>query len=908
MAFNKAKAMQEAEKYISQGKISQAIKQYNHILEKDPSDISLLNNIGDLYYRDKNIPLALQYFHKLADAFMKDGFTLKAIAIYRKITKIDPNTVDPFIKLAELYLLQGLSREAREQYAHAADFYNKKKQTEKALELLGKIVALDPENRTYRVRMAEYCQQLGRKEEASKIYVELAEVALRSGDLATAEPALKKAEELDPTNSQVHLLRARMALSKHEFGQVEKIIDAVPGLKDSAPGRQVLLETYLAADKLGLAEKLVLDVFRANPADFSPLASFSSACLEKGQVDAALKPLAGVADEVIERKDVGALTDSLRQIWTKSPQHIATLELLTHVCEATADDYTLPEVLESLGEAYLQAGNLQKAETTIRKLVARQPGNEHFRGLLNQALEQQGKPVEALRKEELAGVEMSLPEVEAAAEGAPAAPGVDTEQEAVVKEALENSDLFARYGLVDKAVAELEKVLATYPDQIDIHRRILEVCHRSQPERASQAAETLSRIFSDRGDSPTAEKYDELVRELVSGIPEGELRLPPVAVQGEPTPAEAPAEVELAQVFPTGGPEAVAERGPREVPLDLSAAISPPTPVPAAEEMDLSTDMAALTAGAGAPPVGEEAAVFDYEETRAEVDFYAGRGLLGEARKVIETLEEKFPGNPQVSQLRQHLEAQEVAPAARAVEAAPAEEELPAEFPAPAPAEAAPEEAPLEMPAAAISAAAPPSAEAPAAGADMLGSLVGDLAASLEGFGEPAPPPSAHAPGEMPPAPAFEEGASPLSGLLDELGEGAEAPAAQDDPETHYNLGVAFREMSLLDEAIGEFQKVLKGAQKGKYPPNFLQACSLLAVCFMDKGMPAIAAKWYLRALETPELDEESTLALQYDLGVAYEQAGDARKALEKFSEVYSQNIDYRDVAEKIRSLHQKAP
>ncbi len=137
-------------------------------------------------------------------------------------------------------------------------------------------------------------------------------------------------------------------------------------------------------------------------------------------------------------------------------------------------------------------------------------------------------------------------------------------------------------------------------------------------------------------------------------------------------------------------------------------------------------------------------------------------------------------------------------------------------------------------------------------------------------------------------------------------GTAGEAPTQGDDPETHYNLGVAFREMGLLDEAIGEFQKVVKGAGKGKYPPNFLQACSLLAVCFMDKKMPAVAVKWYQRALEAPDLDEESVLALQYDLGMAYELAGDTRTALERFTEVYSQNIDFRDVADKIRTLQQK--
>jgi tetratricopeptide (TPR) repeat protein len=183
----------------------------------------------------------------------------------------------------------------------------------------------------------------------------------------------------------------------------------------------------------------------------------------------------------------------------------------------------------------------------------------------------------------------------------------------------------------------------------------------------------------------------------------------------------------------------------------------------------------------------------------------------------------------------------------------------------------------------------------------LLGDLAGDLASSLEGLPAPAPPspPTAAAAGGGP--------ASPLSGLLEEMGGTAEEAAAQqEDPETHYNLGVAFREMGLLDEALGDFQKVVKGAGKGKYPPHFLQACSLLAVSFMDKRMPAVALKWYLRALETPGLEEEATLSLQYDLGLAYEMAGDTRTALEKFTEVYSQNIDFRDVAEKIRVLQQK--
>jgi tetratricopeptide (TPR) repeat protein len=917
MAFNKVKAMQEAVRLVSQGKIAQAVKQYNHILEKDPTEIALLNTIGDLHYRDKNVAEALKCFYRLAEAFVKDGFTVKAIAIYRKITKIDPDSVEPLIKLAELYGLQGLGREAREHYAQAIESYKKKHQPDRALEIFHKIIALDPENKTYRLRLAEFAEELGQKEEAARAYLDVAEVDFRGGDIAGGEPALNKALGLGAKSNQASLLQARVALHKQEYGQVEKTIESVPELKASAAGRQLLLEAYLAGQKLEMAEKLVVDVFNANPADFSPVASFCGLCIKKGNVDAAVKLLGQVADVLIGRKETAPAMEILRQIWAKNPNHLATLELIHRVCKETADEFALPEVLSALGRAYEHSGDWEKAEAVYRDLVNRVPGNEDYQNMLKEVLEKQGKEVPVSAATALAGIAIEVPpEPEAP-------PAEELAQAAMVKEALENSDLFSRYGLVDKAIGELEKVLAVYPEQTDVHRRILEVCHRSQPARASQAAEALAKINTKQGDLAGAKKYQDLAAQLASGAPAEEAPLPPIMAEAPPPspppPPAAPAgmEFDLSEVFPVSAPEEAAKEA-------------------APEELELPAKPEALPPPAEAPVVEREIPPFNYEEARVEIDFYVGQGLLEEARSAIQALEEKFPGDAYVAELRQSVEAQAGAPTeaeagvapppAEPVEAAATEWELPATFAEPAP-EAVhevtppPAEAPVPPPVsepfpsppppeAAVVAAGPSGVEAPPAGGDFLGGLVGELEAGLEGFGEPTPPPAAGRAAETPPAQTAApgaEGASLLSGLLEELGTGAAAPEAEEDPEKHYNLGVAFREMGLLDEAIGEFQKVLKGAQKDKFPPNFLQACSLLAVCFMDKGMPAIAAKWYKRALELPDLDDESTLALQYDLGVAYEQAGDTRSALERFSEVYSQNVDYRDVAEKIRTLQKKA-
>ena len=146
--------------------------------------------------------------------------------------------------------------------------------------------------------------------------------------------------------------------------------------------------------------------------------------------------------------------------------------------------------------------------------------------------------------------------------------------------------------------------------------------------------------------------------------------------------------------------------------------------------------------------------------------------------------------------------------------------------------------------------------------------------------------------------------AGPLGDLFEEFrSELGEMGKDDEDLETHYNLGIAYREMGLLDEAISEFQKVAKANDKGTAFRYAMQCCTLLGLAFMEKGQPAIAVIWYERALLTPGLDQESILALRYDLGVAQELAGETSAAFKTFSQVYAMNIDYRDVSERIALL-----
>jgi tetratricopeptide (TPR) repeat protein len=148
-----------------------------------------------------------------------------------------------------------------------------------------------------------------------------------------------------------------------------------------------------------------------------------------------------------------------------------------------------------------------------------------------------------------------------------------------------------------------------------------------------------------------------------------------------------------------------------------------------------------------------------------------------------------------------------------------------------------------------------------------------------------------------------------LAAIFDEFREAVEDvddEAASGDFDTHYQMGLAYREMGLLDQAVEEFQAATGMAAPGDGTPRFLQCCNMLGHCFMEKDMPRPAALWFKRGLDAPGHTEDEYQAMRYDLGTAYEQMGDHGRAIEVLSEVYAIDVSYRGVADRLRELQQK--
>ncbi len=221
-----------AEKYVAKGRIDAAIKEYLKVLKENPNDVSTLNRLGDLYARISRIDEAVRLFSQIASQYTEDGFLVKAIAIYKKIIKLDPTRLQVYESLAALYHKQGLVNEARTQYQVLGDYYLKHHDAAAAINIYQKMVELEPDNPSHHLKLAELYQQGQLWDKALRSYRTIAELMLQHGRVEEAVRVYQRAIEVHSDD-------------------LAFITDAVLGIKD--------------AGHTGAAAKLLASAVAANP-------------------------------------------------------------------------------------------------------------------------------------------------------------------------------------------------------------------------------------------------------------------------------------------------------------------------------------------------------------------------------------------------------------------------------------------------------------------------------------------------------------------------------------------------------------------------------------------------------------------------------------------------------------------
>jgi tetratricopeptide (TPR) repeat protein len=863
MAYNKSKHIDAAQKYLQQGKMPQAIAEYQQILKNEPKDQVTLMTLGDLFVRQGETFQALEYFERLAKIFLTDGFTTKAIAIYKKVAKLAPEETRPLERLAELYVQQGVLSEARPLYLQLAEVHLKAGRQPQAASLLRKLLEAEPENLRVHTKLGELQLAMGQQKEAIETFHLAVQRVLDHGDHAEAIRLADRLLKVDTQHLPTLTLKARALIAGGKRAEASTLLESFPDQDAGGDITSILLKQYLESGQPEKAAALAEKVFAREPKNYLHVHQVASALIESGDHDRGQALLVIIRDTMIDSGDHETLAQTLSRLAEFRPGHIEPLEWLVDLYGRASDSFRLPDALAQLARALEAAGNDERALEVYEQLLARSPEDETTRRQYMKLRAKAG--LEPTAAEMPPPVKLQAPEVEAKPVS-PTAPESDLDEETqrYVTQALTDVDLFSSYGLTQKAIDLLETIVERAPQHTPVLERLLDFSvGAGNDSRTAEIAATLEQIAIERDDRASADRYAEFRRRFQRAAdlsPTGtaappqsspnappEFSVPTIEAQLEEPVAEAPAKpAPVAKASPPISVKSVVHE------VDLSdewAALSQQLEAPIAEA-PADAAPAAHSEAAPATPVGApeeserevhaEAPAFDLElqpavpPSASQVDSLTAESLLADLAMELESAT-SYLGVPEEI-------AKTVTP-------------LPAKTPAAKP--------------------APPIHQKPANGATA---------------------PAAPAGGEM---------SGPLGDLFEEFRSemGELGKDEHEDLETHYNLGIAYREMGLLEEAISEFQRVAKSADKGPAFRYAMQCCTLLGLAFMEKGQPAIAAIWYERALQTPGLDQESILALRYDLGVAQELAGDKAGAVKSFSQVYAMNIDYRDVSERINLL-----
>src|SRR5436305_10135704 len=225
MAVQRDKVIANAEKLVAKGKIDAAIKEYERLLDDNPNDVNTLNRIGDLWVRINRNDEAVKVFIKIAEHYAKDGFFLKAIAIYKKINKLDPSKLDVYAKLADLYAKQGLAMEAKSQYQVLADYYLKHGDPGNALGIYRKISELDPNSINVHVKLADLYSQNNQTAEALKEYDRVGRMLLKRGMLDEAVQVFRKALKIDARNIELAESLVTALLEARDYDNALAIVE-----------------------------------------------------------------------------------------------------------------------------------------------------------------------------------------------------------------------------------------------------------------------------------------------------------------------------------------------------------------------------------------------------------------------------------------------------------------------------------------------------------------------------------------------------------------------------------------------------------------------------------------------------------------------------------------------------------
>jgi tetratricopeptide (TPR) repeat protein len=901
--------LQEAEKLVARGKLDAAVREYRRALEQVPNDTNTLNRLGDLLVKANRIPEAIDAYQRVAEHFATDGFFLKSIAIYKKVNRLDPQRTDTYERLADLYFKQGLIVEGRQNLVTLADWFVRSRQLDEAVRIYRRLAEFEPTNFQARAKLVDLLVQAGDVAGATEEIDGLGKALMSRGMLEEAIKLYHRALELGPESADFLAPCIDLLVKGGRTAQAVEL--AKRGLATGKGGDELKRAAASALADSGDfsgARELLEGLMPEAGERTDVIQLYGDIMIRSGESASAKEKILPVVDRLIAAKETARAVGIMRRFVREAAADIDVLERAVQVFDRRQEPDLLLSSETALADAYYDAQRESEALELYRRLHQLVPENVLFAQRYEELGGRPAGPLEATQKpqdlgekpppvvEVVASAEPTTEEIEfvdvdfseeaaesdsaevptsagagtasavSAGAGSPGAASAST-----VAELYTEAVVLAKYGLTEKAVGHLQRILSMDAGNTDARQLLASLgaapaavpaspprAAAPEPSAASNAAESsFEPVLS--AAPPQADRSGigrVRIEDLEAILGLGEVGRAAAESRAASPPGSSPEfDFHLATAPGAAAPSAAAaalEWSTAEPPAPAVEESSPPATVePAAAGVERSEEVEVLEEPVELVEMGEVLAGPTVEQLR-ETDFFIQQGLLEEAARLIARLRESFPDHPEVMARQALLKARGWEETAPAVPAERGAAELFSE-----------EEQFFDL------------------AAELEKELAEDEIVAEARGGEPS--------GEV----SIEE-------LFREFQRGVAEQVSEEDFDTHYNLGLAYREMGLLDEAIGEFQLA------GKFPGLFVESASMVGSCYLDKGLPDEAAEWFSRALTSPDLVPDVECGLRFELAGAYESAGNLAAALAQYVEVLNTNPGFRDVVEQVARLQKQ--
>ncbi len=381
MAVDRTKVLQSAQLLAAKGQYDAAIAEWRKLAGEAPNDGSIHNSIGDLHLKRNAVHEAITAFLQAAAGFRSEGATLKAIATYKKVLKVDPTRYEVYRHLGDLNAERGLLSSAVQDYLTLGKYYLKERKGKEALEVYKKIVSQDPSNLDAQQRVAELCLQENLQDEATKVYLQLGRERSAQGRYDEAKDAYLAVLRIDPKNNEA----AQFVESAQKGGAApgKPAASGGPATMASRPSEplDLLAEATRRMDEnqYAGAEAILNQLLTREPGNPQVCQLLARLHLQRGDVQVALGEYRFLAGAALRAQDYPLAEALVSEFLAAEPNSVPLIELSAELFEEKGDSAAAAQQYAKAVELLLlhpEAGMESLHEELFEKVKVLAPDSE----------------------------------------------------------------------------------------------------------------------------------------------------------------------------------------------------------------------------------------------------------------------------------------------------------------------------------------------------------------------------------------------------------------------------------------------------------------------------------------------------------------------------------------------------